>query len=129
MRAPFRSDGVKLLGAFARDRHVAGFFQKGQCRIDDARAGAVPVGGFFLDQLDDLVAVAGRLRDQRQRDEPQIALRQHAAGPHVLGIHAATMTATEAESAKAAAPMASGCPAVSPTISMHFSVLLIKIYR
>src|SRR5262249_4005006 len=82
----FVGDRVKLLRPFSRSRDVAGFLQISERRIDDAGAGAVPVGGLLFEQLDDFIAVAGGLGDQRQRDETQVALGQHTFGAHpVLG--------------------------------------------
>jgi len=34
----------------------------------------------FFEHLDDVVAVARLFRDQRERDQPQVARRQHATG-------------------------------------------------
>jgi len=39
------------------------------------------------------------LHDEGQRDQPQIALRQHPPGAHIFGIHAAAVTAAEPEPA------------------------------
>jgi hypothetical protein len=69
--------------------------------------------------------VARFFGDQRQRDEAEVALRQHPPGAQVIGAHAATHAvapATKAERAETAAAMASGTPfsAVSITISVHF---------
>ena len=67
--ATFVGDGVELLRAFRRSGDVTGFLEKGQRRIDDAGARRIPLGGLFLDQLDDLIAVARLLFDQCERDQ------------------------------------------------------------
>src|SRR5215831_1218026 len=124
MGAALVGDSVKLLGAFGGDGHIAGFFQESERRVHNARTRTVPVGGLFLDELDDFVAVAGGLRDQGQRYQPQIALRQHAPGAHVVRVHAAAaVAAAKAKSAKSSAPMPPRRPSIGATMSMHFSIL------
>ena len=78
----FIGDGVELFAAFGGGGDIIRFLEIGQGRIDDAGTWRIPVAGFFLEQLDDFVAVARRFGDQRQRNEPQVALRQHAARAH-----------------------------------------------
>src|SRR4029077_2162006 len=123
--AAFLGDGVELLRAFGGSGDIAGFLQIGQGRIDDAGAGAVPVRGLLFEQLDDLVAVARGLRDQRQRNEAQVALGQHALCAHpVLGVAAAKVPFAATAETEAAAVAAGGpFPAVSVVMSMmsiHF---------
>ena len=55
------------------------FFEHGQGRIDHAGARAVGAGEAVLDLLDELVAVAGALGDQREHDQAQFAMIEHAA--------------------------------------------------
>src|SRR3569833_3515000 len=98
MRAAFLGDGVELLGALELRGEVTDLFEIGQRRIDDARARRVPVGGLFLERFDDVVAVARLLVDQCQRDQAQVALRQHAAGMHqavAASLAAEAVTAAE----------------------------------
>ena len=88
--------------------------------------------GFFLEQLDDFVAVARRFGDQRQRDQPQVALRQHAARAHMSSPPSAksAVASAKAETAEAAVTaMAAGAPmfvagfAVASTMSMSMHIL------
>jgi len=79
-----------------------------------------------------LVAVARLLGDQRERDQAQIALRQHAAGAH----HVAAADAVPAAPAVAAvtmAPAAPGGPALlaaglKVSHAEHVGSPLLKIY-
>src|SRR6202790_813361 len=92
---------------------MAGLFQIGEGRIDDARARAVPAGGLVLEHFDDLVAVPGLLRDQGERNQPQVALGQHAPRPHEIAapqvaLHAVASAAAEAGPEMAAPAMAGG---------------------
>src|SRR5208282_1967728 len=94
---------------------------------DDAGAGAVPIRGFLLHQLDDFVAVARRFGDQRERDEPQVALRQHAPGARVVGVHAAPSAhavppEAETVAAETTAAMAPGAP--FPIVGFVISLLI-----
>ena len=73
--------------SLALEFHQAHLFQHGQQRIDHAGARRVGAADAMFDLLDDLVAVAGLLCDQRQHDELEIALIEHAA-------HAAPMAMT-----------------------------------
>ena len=58
--------------------------------------GAYQPAVLFLHHLDDLVAVARLLGDQRQRNQPQVALRQHPPGAdHVVAAHAVTAATAE----------------------------------
>src|SRR5262249_47001714 len=135
MGAALVGDGVELLGALGLAGHVAGLLEIGERGIDDAGTGRIPAGGLVLQNLDDLVAVARLLGDQGEREQPQVALRQHAAGPHhVAPAHAAT--AAEAlpwsEMAAPAAPAGPFAPAPGPVVmseSKHICFLLLKIYR
>src|SRR5262249_42925002 len=92
-------------------RDVARLFEIGEGRIHDAGRRRVPTRGLLLQHLDDLVAVARLLRDQGERDQPQIAGREHAAGAD----HVAAATHAVA-SAKAEAAMASPGAAAGPTL-------------
>src|SRR5215813_10192823 len=98
-------DRVELLAALGLRRHVAGLFQISEGRVDDARARRVPAGGLVLQHLDDLVAVARLLADQRKRDQPQITGRQHAAGAH----HVAAEPAPPAPAAKTVPVASASC--------------------
>ena len=60
---------------------MAEFLQQGEGRIDHARAGAVGAAELVLDGLDQLVAMARLLRDQRQDDVAQVALVEYPAAP------------------------------------------------
>jgi hypothetical protein len=71
--------------------------------------------------------VARRFGDQRERDEAEVALRQHASGAQVVGTHTAThavASTTETKGAEATAAMAPGTPFFAArftiSISMHF---------
>ena len=61
-------DRVKPRGVGGRSQ-IARFRKIGQRRIDDAGSWRVPVGRLLLDQLDDFVAVTGRLGDERERNQ------------------------------------------------------------
>jgi hypothetical protein len=61
--------------------------------------------GIDLELLDDVVAVARLLRDQGKRDQPEIALRQHASGPHEVVAAHAMLSAPATSAAPAATPM------------------------
>jgi len=65
--------------------------------------------------------VARLFGDQRERDQAQIALRQHPAGAQVLGAHFAAAHPVPAEAVAAEAATASHCPpaAMRFAISMH----------
>src|SRR5262245_55941119 len=97
-----RGDGVELLRALDFGGDVARLLEIGEGGIDDARARRVPARRILLQHLDDLVAVARLLQDERERDPPQVALRQHAPGAH----HVAT-----AEAVAPSAPAMAGMPA------------------
>src|ERR1700678_2330401 len=58
---------------------VAHLFKHGHRRIDDARAGRIVAPDPLAELLDDLVAVAGLLGDERENHEPQLAAVEHAA--------------------------------------------------
>src|SRR5262245_5897827 len=96
-------DGVELLRALDFGGDIARLLEIGQRGIDDAGARRVPARRLLLQHLDDLVAVARLLRDQRERDQPQVALRQHAPGAHHV--------AAAAEAVTTAAPAMAGMPA------------------
>ena len=64
-----------LLGA---DLRVAEFGEQGQRRVDHSGARAVVAADALFDRLDHFVAVTRPLRQQRQHDEAQIALREQA---------------------------------------------------
>src|SRR6266540_883753 len=108
IRPAFVGDGVKLLGAFRLRRDVAGLLEISQRRVNDARTRRVPAGGLFLEHLDDLVAVARLLGDERERDQAQVALRQHAPGTHHVAVPAVTsaraVTSAPAVTSTPAAP-------------------------
>jgi hypothetical protein len=76
--------------------------------------------GIDLELLDDVVAVARLLRDQGKRDQPEIALRQHASGPHEVG----------ASGRAHAASRRNGLSRVVPSVSSRTSnsLLFSKIY-
>ena len=96
MRLALVGDGVELLGALGLGGDVADLFEVGQRRIDHAGARRIPTGGLLLKHLDDLVAVARLLGDQRQRQQAHVALRQHLAGAdEVAAAHAVTAAAAE----------------------------------
>ena len=84
MGAALVGDGVEPLVALGGRGHVAGLFEEGQRRIDDAGARAVHAAGLFLDGLDQIVAVARLLLDEIQRNQAQIARGEHAADPHIV---------------------------------------------
>src|SRR6185312_10287192 len=103
---------------------VAGLFEIGQRRIDDARARRVPALGLLLEHLDDLVAVARLFGDQRERDQPQVALGQHPAGAQVVAAHAAVTTAEAVTAMVPVAPAAAGGPAVFAMFEMSHAMHL-----
>jgi hypothetical protein len=61
--------------------------------------------------------VARLLGDEGERDKPQIALRQHAAGAHhVVGVGAVAAAAAHAVAAEMAAPVPPGGPFPMPFV-------------
>src|SRR5262249_27529823 len=101
---------------------------------DDARARRVPAGGLVLQHLDDLVAVARLLGDQGEREQAQVALRQHAAGAHhVAAAHAvpAAEALSGSEMAAPAAPAGPFAPATGLVVvseTEHMILLCCSIY-
>src|SRR5262249_48538778 len=90
-----------------------------QRRIDDAGARAVPAGGFLLEHLDDFVAVARLLGDQRERDELQVALGEHPPGPHAVVAAPAVPAAPARPAEEASAARAPGAAALMAFV-YHF---------
>src|SRR5262245_24741295 len=120
MRLALVGDGVELLRALRLRGDVAGILEIGQRRVDDAGARRVPACGLVLQDLDDLVAVARLLGDQRERDQPQVALRQHAAGAHHVAAAHAVPAAPAEPAAVAPTPAAAGAPALF-AVQMSYS--------
>jgi len=114
MRAARVGDGAELFCTLGLRRDVARLFQIGECRIDDARARRIPARGALFEQLDDLVAVAWLLGDQRERDQAEVALRQHAPGTHHV---AAAMSPAEPATEVTAPAPSSGCPVALAAMS------------
>src|SRR5262249_53502328 len=110
MGAAFLGDSVELLGALALGGDMARFLEIGVGGIEDAGARRMPARGLVLEHLDDLVAVARLLGDQRERDQPQVALGQHAAGAH----HVVAAQAMASAEARAAAEMPTPAAARRP---------------
>ncbi|CCV08667.1 hypothetical protein MESS2_780014 [Mesorhizobium metallidurans STM 2683] len=107
MRLPGIGDREHLLVAFRRRDGIAGLFQEGQRRIDHAWTWAVDAAGALLQRLDDVIAVARRLGQQRQRNQLEIAVGQHPPGAeHVARPAASAATTAMAERAEAAATTA-----------------------
>ena len=61
-----RGDRVALLAVLFVDGRVPQLLEQGERGVDHARARAVAAGEAFLNGLDDLVAVARALGDQRE---------------------------------------------------------------
>src|SRR5262245_32341871 len=110
--AAFVGDGVELLGALGLRGDVACLFEISQRRVNYAGARRIPAGGLLFEHLDDLVAVARLLGDQRECDQAQVALRQHAPGAHHLAIP--TMTSAAPAVAVTSTPATPGGPLSSP---------------
>src|SRR5262245_45720548 len=113
MSAAFVGDGVELLGTLGLSGDVTRLLEIGQRRINDAGARRIPAGGLVFEHLDDLVAVARLLGDQRERDQAQVALRQHAPGAHPI---AAVTSAPAVAGTEMPAPAAAAAP-LPPTMS------------
>src|ERR1700677_3874221 len=79
---------------------VAHLFEHGQRRIDDARAWRIVAPNALAELLDDLVAVAGLLGDERENHEPELAAVEHAA------LTAASVAAAGTPAAERPAPEA-----------------------
>jgi hypothetical protein len=60
------------------DRRVTDFFEQGQGRIDDARAGAIALADALLERLDDFVTIARLLLDKRHDHQAQVAVVEDA---------------------------------------------------
>src|SRR5262249_37220637 len=112
--------GVELLGALALRGDVARLLEIGEGRVDDARARRVPARRLVFEHLDDLVAVARLLRDQRERDQPQVALRQHAARAQYVAATHAVATAPARPGAELPAPAAARRP---PALALRAPVM------
>src|SRR5262245_56548197 len=134
VRTAFGGDGVKLLGALDLGGDVARLLEIGQGGIDDPRAGRVPARRLLLQHLDDLVAVARLLGDQRERDQPQVALRQHAPGAHHVAAAAEAVTPSAPAVAGMAAPTAAARPltlewkSTGMSHAEHVGLLCLKRY-
>src|ERR1700730_7965132 len=126
MGAALLGDGVALLGALDLGGEVARLLEISQRRIDDARARRVPAGGPVFQHLDDLVAVARLLGDQRERDQAQVALRQHAPGAHHIA--AAVTSGPAMTGAEMPAPTATAAPPSTTTMSHAEHVGLLVDY-
>src|SRR5437660_760452 len=63
---------VALAGAFRLDRRASNLFQVRKRGIHHARTRAVEPAGALAERLDDLVAVRGFFREQRENDELKI---------------------------------------------------------
>src|SRR5690606_20674237 len=74
-------DGVNLLVAFRGRYGEACLLQIGQRRIDHARAWTVEPARKLLQGLDDVVAVPRLAIEQGQRDQLEVAVRQHPPRP------------------------------------------------
>ena len=121
--AAFVGDRVELLCAIRLRGDVAGLFEEGQRRIDHAGAWRIPARGFLLQHLDDLVAVARLLRDQGERDQANVALRQHAAGAaHVVAVAAAARTSKTPAAKAASAGMAAKAASAGAVFFVTFTV-------
>src|SRR5215472_15420697 len=92
-------DAVELLAALGvLHGDVAELFEQGQRRVDHAGARRIGAPDLVLDGLDDLVAVTGRLADQLEDHEAQVALIEHARS--AAHAHAAEPSAMETELAR-----------------------------
>src|SRR3984957_19081625 len=72
---------------------VAHLFEHGQRRINDAGAWRIVAPDPLAELLDDLVAVARLLGDERENHEPQLAAVEHTAFPAADGAAAGTPAA------------------------------------
>src|SRR5690606_18309105 len=84
MRPALVGDGIELLVPLGGGGHVAGLLEEGEGGINDARAGRVKALRLLLDGLDQVVAVPRLPLDEIERDEPQVAAREHAADTDVF---------------------------------------------
>src|SRR5262249_26382817 len=112
--AAFIRDGIELLRAVCLRRQMSRLFELGKRGIHDARAWRIPARRALFEWRDDVVAMARLLGDERQRKQPQIALREHASRADEVA-HAAP--AAPSETASAAAATARAIAMVRPVIS------------
>src|SRR5262249_17745412 len=103
---------------------VARLLEIGQRRIDDAGARRVPAGGLVLEHLDDLVAVARLLGDQREGDQAQVALRQHAPGAHHIAAAGPSAPAVPGPEMPAPPAAAATPPATTMSHAEHVGLLV-----
>src|SRR5262249_33919726 len=118
--AAFFGDGVALLRALGVGGDVASLFEEGQRRINGACAWAVSAACLLLHDLDQLVAVARLLGDQREREQLQVALGEHTAeaGPAApAALRSGTPSGSSAETAKA--PLPGPYPTAAPFMMSH----------
>ena len=75
-------DLVELLGAALGFRDdIVLLFEQRQRRIDSAGARRIGAAELLFDGSNEVVAMARSFGDQRQKDQPQIAVAEHPAAP------------------------------------------------
>src|SRR5690554_4391279 len=93
MSPPGIGDGVELLVAIGMGGRITSLLEIGQRGIDHARAGRIEARRFFLDRLDQVIAVARLLIDQIERYQAEVTRCQHAAytklAPHIAPVSVA----------------------------------------
>ncbi len=106
MGAALVGNAVQLLGAVRLHRGVADLLQISEGGVDHAGAGRVEAAGTLFQRLDDLVAVAGFLRQQGQDQQLQLAGAELAPGAEALAAEAFAAHEAAAEAAVSAAEAA-----------------------
>src|SRR5262249_1409851 len=105
-------DRVELLAAvFSAQRRETHVFEHGQQWINNARRGRVCAARALFDFLNQLVTVPRRFPDQRQDEETQVALLEHAPAA-AIAVMAPTMPA-------APEMLAPAGPALAMSMKMH----------
>jgi hypothetical protein len=74
-----RGDLVELLRTITgADGHVAELIKEGQCRIDDARTGAIGTGNLLFNRFDDFIPVPRLLGDKVEDNQAEVAMSEKA---------------------------------------------------
>src|SRR5690348_12833980 len=118
MSAARVGDVVTLLRALGLHRGVLDLLEIGERGIHHAGAGAVETAGAFLHVLDDLVAVARLVCEQRQDHELQVTGGELAPAAEAAAAHPLSPMAPE-EAAEAGVPAGTAIGGLSVEIAVH----------
>src|SRR5262249_942493 len=122
LRAPRLGDAVYLFPAFALDRRIAHLLQICECGIHHARARRVETTGQLFERLNDLVAVARTLGEQRQNNELQVVGAELAAHENAASSESTTVDEGRPEGTEVPSERAPRAPVVEAK-TMHGRIL------